>query len=120
VWIVGNHDAEGPRRLPGDVVAAVRIADLELVHAPADGARYGEVAGHLHPCAKVKGRVGKVRRRCFITDGDRIVLPAFGAYAGGLNVLDAAFGRLFVREPLAIALADRRAHAVSWGLLRPD
>jgi metallophosphoesterase superfamily enzyme len=32
-----------------------------------------------------------MRRRCFATDGHRVVLPAFGAFTGGLDVLDAAF-----------------------------
>ena len=43
--------------------------------------------------APASGPGARVRRRCFVTDGERIVLPAFGAYAGGLNVLDAAYGR---------------------------
>jgi hypothetical protein len=120
VWIVGNHDADGPRGLPGEVAAAARIAGLELTHEPAARPRRGEVAGHLHPCARVKGRVGSVRRRCFVTDGERLVLPAFGAFAGGLNVLDAAFAPLFARAPLAVAMGDRRAHPVGWTQLRPD
>ncbi len=120
VWIVGNHDEDGPRGLPGEVVAVARVAGLDLAHEPAGAPRHGEVAGHLHPCAKVKSRVGAVRRRCFVTDGARIVLPAFGAFAGGLNVLDAAFAPLFVRSPLAVVLGERRAHAVGWAQLRPD
>src|SRR5580658_6145875 len=95
VWIVGNHDANGPRVLPGQTAAAWSAAGLSLVHEPVATARYGEVAGHLHPCARVKGRVASVRRRCFITDGERLVMPAFGAFAGGLNVRDVAFRRLF-------------------------
>jgi uncharacterized protein len=120
VWIVGNHDADGPRTLPGQSVATWRAAGLSLVHEPAAAPRFGEVAGHLHPCARVKGRVGSVRRRCFITDGERLVMPAFGAFAGGLNVRDAAFSGLFRRPPLAVALGDRRAHAVGWRQLGPD
>jgi hypothetical protein len=68
----------------------------------------------------VAARGRTVRRRCFITDGERVVLPAFGAYAGGLNVRDAAFKGLFRRPPLAVALGDRRAHAVAWRQLSPD
>jgi len=120
VWIVGNHDADGPRALPGQSAAAWGAAGLSLVHEPAGMPRFGEVAGHLHPAAKVKGRVGSVRRRCFVTDGERLVMPAFGAFAGGLNVRDAAFSGLFRRPPLAVALGDGRAHAVGWGQLRPD
>ena len=120
VWVVGNHDADGPRALPGRVAAGWSAQHLSLVHQPAAAPRFGEVAGHLHPCARIKGRVGSVRRRCFVTDGERLVLPAFGAFAGGLNVRDAAFHGLFRREPLAVALGERRAHAVGWGQLGPD
>jgi DNA ligase-associated metallophosphoesterase len=120
VWIVGNHDADGPRALPGQTAASWSAAGLSLVHEPAARPRFGEVAGHLHPCARVKGRVGSVRRRCFVTDGERLVMPAFGAFAGGLNVRDVAFRGLFRRPPLAVALGDRRAHAVAWGQLGPD
>jgi hypothetical protein len=120
IWIVGNHDADGPTRLPGRSVAAWRAAGLTLTHEPAAAPRAGEVAGHLHPCARVKSRSGAVRRRCFITDGERLVMPAFGAFAGGLNVRDVAFASLFRRPPLAIALGQRRAHAVGWAQLGGD
>ena len=120
VWIVGNHDEAGPAFLPGKVLADLAVQALRLTHEPAGGPAPGEVAGHLHPCAKVRGRGAAVRRRCFITDGERLILPAFGAYAGGLNVLDAAYQGLFVRPPLAVALGATRAHAVGWPSLRPD
>ncbi|HTX49764.1 MAG TPA: ligase-associated DNA damage response endonuclease PdeM [Caulobacteraceae bacterium] len=120
VWVVGNHDADGPRTLPGAVVSELGLAGLTLVHEPAEGPRRGEIAGHLHPCAKIKLRSGSVRRRCFATDGERLVLPAFGAYAGGLNVRDEAFARLFRRRPTAVALGDGRTHTVGWELLRDD
>jgi metallophosphoesterase superfamily enzyme len=61
-----------------------------------------------------------VRRRCFVTDGRRLILPAFGAYAGGLSIRDQAFSGLFSRAPLAVALGQRRAHAVGWGSVRGD
>jgi metallophosphoesterase superfamily enzyme len=80
----------------------------------------GEVAGHLHPAAKVRSPRGAVRRRCFATDALRMVLPAFGAYAGGLNLRDAAFDALFVRPPLAGALGRERVHAIGWRSLAAD
>src|SRR5580704_1041366 len=75
VWIVGNHDADGPRRLPGQTAETWSVAGLSLVHEPAPTPRFGEIAGHLHPAARVKGRIGSVRRRCFVTDGERLVMP---------------------------------------------
>jgi hypothetical protein len=120
IWVVGNHDADGPQALPGQSAACWTAAGLSLVHEPAAAPRYGEVAGHLHPCARIRGRAASVRRRCFVSDGERLVMPAFGAFAGGLNVLDRAYASLFRRAPLAMALGARRVHAVGWGQLGPD
>lgn len=120
IWLAGNHDGPGPRTLPGDAAEEVDVAGLICRHAPRAGPQAGEVAGHLHPAAKVRAPRGTVRRRCFVTDGARIVLPAFGAYAGGLNVRDAAFSGLFARPPLAGALGRARVHAVGWRSLAAD
>ncbi len=119
VWVVGNHDAKGPQRLPGEVVEDMRVEGLAFRHEPQAGPQAGEAAGHLHPCAKVAGP-HSVRRRCFVTDGMRIVLPAFGAYAGGLNVRDPAFAKLFASRPLAVALGPARAQPIGWDRLRGD
>jgi DNA ligase-associated metallophosphoesterase len=120
VWAVGNHDEDGPRALPGAVVDEAMIAGLTFRHEPVPGDQPGEVAGHLHPAAKVTSGRASVRRRCFVTDGARLVLPAFGAFTGGLNILDQAFGPLFGTPPLAAALGRGRVHAVGWKSLRPD
>jgi DNA ligase-associated metallophosphoesterase len=114
IWVIGNHDADGPRALPGEVADELSVAGLTLRHEPVEGAQSGEVAGHLHPCARVTASRGTVRRRCFVTDGERIVVPAFGAYAGGLSIRDKAFAGLFARQPLCGALGTRRVHAVGW------
>ena len=120
VWVVGNHDADGPQALPGERAAELELAGLALRHEPQAGPQANEVAGHLHPAAKVRSARGAVRRRCFISDGERLVLPAFGAYAGGLNVRDAAFAGLFARPPLAGALGRGRVHAIGWRSLATD
>ena len=114
VWVTGNHDPLPPQGLPGETAAELRLAGLDLRHEPAPAFDGGEAAGHLHPCARIAANGRSVRRRCFVTDGERLVLPAFGAYAGGLNIRDEAFKGLFARPPLAIALGGRRAHAVGW------
>ena len=120
VWVVGNHDAEGPQGLPGERASEITLAGLSLRHEPQPGAQPGEVAGHLHPAAKVRGAHGAVRRRCFATDAERLILPAFGAYAGGLNLKDEAFSGLFARPPLAGALGRGRVHAIGWRSLAAD
>ncbi len=120
VWVLGNHDAAGPRGLPGEVVAHLTLGAFTLVHEPAGEPRSAEIAGHLHPCARVRTKSASVRRRCFVTDGERLILPAFGAYAGGLNIRDPAFARLLARRPLAAVLGAQRVHAVGWASLRGD
>ncbi len=120
VWVVGNHDADGPRALPGQTADELSLLGLTLRHEPQAGFQPGEVAGHLHPAARVRATRGSVRRRCFITDGERIILPAFGAYAGGLNVMDKAFAGLFARGPIIGALGSSRVHAVGWRSLAGD
>jgi DNA ligase-associated metallophosphoesterase len=114
VWVVGNHDPAPPARLPGEAADALELAGIALRHEPTPGLASAEAAGHLHPCARITAGGRSVRRRCFVTDGERVILPAFGAYAGGLNIRDAAFEGLFARPPLAVALGPRRAHAVGW------
>jgi hypothetical protein len=77
--------------------AEVEIAGLVFRHEPSIAPVEGEVCGHLHPALTVVGRGRGVRRRCFATDGHRLVLPAFGSLAGGLDLFDQAFARVLSR-----------------------
>lgn len=119
IWICGNHDPDGAGDLGGETAAVVEVAGLTLRHAPSPHPVAGEVAGHLHPCIRIHGSAGSVRRRCFASDGQRLILPAFGAYAGGLNLRDDAFSALFVGGATAFALG-RRVTPVTYERLRPD
>jgi DNA ligase-associated metallophosphoesterase len=120
VWVAGNHDRARPAGLPGIHADSLAIGRLTFRHEPAAGAAPGELAGHLHPAARIAGRGKWVRRRCFVGDGERLILPALGAYAGGLNVLDRAFHGLFTARPRAFLLGAERVYPVSPRVLRPD
>lgn len=124
IWIEGNHDTRRGETalgaLPGDVTNELHVEGLVLRHDPLPGSRPGEVAGHLHPAARVAAAGRAVRRRAFLTDGERLILPAFGAYAGGLNVLDAAFAGLFTRPPVAAVLGDDKVRPIPYRALLPD
>jgi DNA ligase-associated metallophosphoesterase len=112
LWIAGNHDPDPSDRLEGSYAATLAIGPLMFRHTPQAGEAVGEVAGHLHPVARVSGRGRSVRRRCFASDRRRVVLPAFGAYAGGLNVRDPAFADLFGTLAFtAHMLGDARIYA---------
>ncbi len=119
-WVTGNHDPHPPAGLPGETVEELGIGGLVFRHEPSRNAAEGEIAGHLHPCARIVQRGKSVRRRCFATDGTRLVMPAFGAYTGSLNVLDRAFSGLFSRDGLfAYMLGSERIFAIAGAMLRP-
>lgn len=122
IWIAGNHDRILPRRLPGESCAELSVGDITFRHEPAAGEAAGEIAGHLHPVARVAGRGGSVRRRSFVSNGARCVLPAFGAFAGGLNLVDAAFEPLFRARAsiLAYVMGRDAVYAVPRALCLPD
>ncbi|WP_281019009.1 MULTISPECIES: ligase-associated DNA damage response endonuclease PdeM [unclassified Minwuia] len=112
IWISGNHDPEPPAHVGGRVLAEYRCGPLLFRHEPQPGRATGEVAGHLHPKAQVRGRGRSVRARCFVTDGLRLIVPAFGAYTGGLDVMDAAFRPLFPGAFHAWMLLRDQVHPV--------
>jgi DNA ligase-associated metallophosphoesterase len=95
VWIEGNHDPKPPEDLGGRMAAELHLGALVFRHEPSPGPVRGEIAGHLHPCARVVGKTRSIRARCFASDGERLVMPAYGALTGGLNILDKAFRELF-------------------------
>jgi DNA ligase-associated metallophosphoesterase len=121
LWITGNHDRSLPPAIGGDIGAEFASGGLVFRHEPRPGASPGEIAGHLHPSAKVCGRGRAVRCRAFATDGLRLVLPAFGVLAGGLNVLDRAFAPLFAAGAArAVLIGDGRLFPVAFSALSPD
>jgi uncharacterized protein len=119
LWIVGNHDPALPEMIGGGVAEELAISGLTLRHAPDPGTPC-ELAGHLHPVGKVVRRGGGVRRRCFVADGMRCVMPAFGAYAGGLNVCDPIFSPLFPDGFTAHVIGGERLFAIDRKLLCAD
>lgn len=113
IWIEGNHDPAPPPHFGGEVRETLELVGLIFRHQPTEGAAPGEIAGHLHPCAKVRRNGRSLRARCFATDGTRLVMPAFGAYTGGLNVRDAAFVRCFGDVPDALVMGKSRVWPVA-------
>ena len=112
IWISGNHDPALPSDLGGVVANEVAIGKIIFRHEPTGAS--GEIAGHLHPKARVATRGRAMERRCFACDGERAVMPAFGAYTGGLSIRDPAFAKIF-RTPglMAHVLGDNKLHAIA-------
>jgi len=114
IWITGNHDPEPADGVGGTYADMFALGALTFRHVPTTENADGEIAGHLHPLARVGGRGRVVSRRCFAGDGRRLVMPAFGAYAGGLNVRHSAFTDVF-RTPAfsAHVLGQERLYTVA-------
>jgi len=112
IWISGNHDPALPSDIGGIVAEEVAIGPIVFRHEPTGAP--GEIAGHLHPKARVATRGRSMERRCFACDGERAVMPAFGAYTGGLSIRDAAFAKIFQTLGfMAHVLGDNRLHSIA-------
>jgi DNA ligase-associated metallophosphoesterase len=119
IWVAGNHDP-GPLRLGGRHLGELRLGPLTLRHAAEPAAAPGEVSGHYHPKLRL-GLGGRgLARPCFLHDARRLILPAFGAYTGGLRADHPALAALLGPDAravltgtpcLALPLAAARARA---------
>ena len=118
IWVEGNHDPDPPAHLGGRGEKVLRISDCVFRHEPTG--EEGELAGHLHPVAKVAGRGRSVRRKCFVTDGERMILPSLGRFTGGLNVLDPAISRLFAAGHMVFGTSSAAVHLLDRKVLAPD
>lgn len=108
VWIAGNHDPAPPPVVGGEAAGEITLGSITLRHEPKQRPDGGEIAGHLHPSARIRRRGRAVRRRCFVHDARRMIIPAFGALTGGLDVSDRAIAGLFTTIPkVAMLGADR-------------
>lgn len=95
IWVEGNHDA-GTFALGGTHRADVTLGPIALRHIAT--MQTPEISGHYHP----KARIGPTTRRCFLIDAHRIILPAYGAYAGGLCCDDQALRTLMASNAIAV------------------
>jgi hypothetical protein len=95
IWVAGNHDPHPGCGIGGEFAGSVACGTIEFRHEPGRGRSSGEVAGHLHPSARICRRGRTLTRRCFAASSERLILPAFGAYAGGLSIRSPAFFEVF-------------------------
>jgi uncharacterized protein len=114
IWIAGNHDPQPAQDIGGSFADTLACGPVVFRHIPQANPCDGEVAGHLHPVARVTQRGRTTSRRCFAGDGARLVMPAFGAYTGGLNVRDRAFADVFATLAFtAHMLGEGRLYAIA-------
>lgn len=121
IWLNGNHDPVINDCVGGTALGEVTVSGLTFRHEPTAGRVTHEIAGHLHPAARVSFHGHVIRRPCFVGNGMRLVLPAFGTYAGGLNVLDDAFTPVFGDDGLSVlVLGQEGLYPIAPRLLKED
>ncbi len=114
VWLLGNHDPLPPDGMLGATAEWWEADGIVFRHQA--GAGNGiEVCGHHHPKASVATRAQTITRPCFVAGPQRLMLPAFGAFTGGLDVRNPAIAGLFPRGARAFLLGRDRLFAFSLG-----
>ena len=102
IWVAPKMDRTAQSRFGGTLAPELTVEGIRLCHQPRLGAITHEVAGALHPAARLVMNGTAIRRPCFVSNGLRLIVPAFSAFSGGLNILDAAFDPLFGGDVMAV------------------
>lgn len=114
LWISGNHDPAPPQGVAGSCADGVKVGSAWLRHEPEAASVEPQICGHFHPVARLSGRGINVRRRCFAFTSNILILPAFAALTGGLNVRETVLTR-WLGEDFCVGIAGHRnlvkAHA---------
>lgn len=116
IWICGNHDPAPPESWGGRRLPGLTVGPFTFRHEADPKNAAGEVSGHFHPKAGFSVRGRHMSGRCFVSDGRRLVLPAFGAYAGGLDVRDPAIAGLFRAGFFAYVIGRSRLFKIRYNV----
>ncbi|MEM7599492.1 MAG: ligase-associated DNA damage response endonuclease PdeM [Pseudomonadota bacterium] len=100
IWIEGNHDP-GPVEMGGTHLAELPLLPLTFRHIARDG-QSGEISGHYHPKTTLNIRGRSVTRPAFLVDVDRVIMPAYGTYTGGLRSHAPELQNLMRAETIAV------------------
>lgn len=114
-WILGNHDPDIPRGLIGDQEDHIECGGFLLTHLPTapfsgDGVN---ICGHLHPKVRIKTRRSRVSAPCWAASRERIIMPSFGTFTGGLDVEHEAIASELVGDRAYFATAGQAVVALA-------
>jgi DNA ligase-associated metallophosphoesterase len=107
-WIVGNHDAGFADHCGGTIVEEAEVGGVLLRHEALTGEKLPEISGHFHPKLRLNLNGRRISRRCFVASDRKLILPAFGALTGGLDVRHPEIVRAIDGDAVALVpVADR-------------
>jgi uncharacterized protein len=107
-WITGNHDAGLIDHCGGHILVEAEIDGLVMRHEAQPGERRPELSGHFHPKLRIRARGRQVARRAFVASDTKLILPAFGALTGGLDVDHPQIVRAVGRDARALVPVNDR------------
>jgi uncharacterized protein len=117
-WVVGESQQPIPDLTGAVTCPLYTLGGVKFRYEPVRAPVGHEIAGRMHPIARVS-EYGLINRaRCFVSNGMRMILPSVGAYSAGKNVLDDDFAPLLGREGLFVWVAmNGKVYPVSAGQL---
>jgi uncharacterized protein len=101
-WIVGNHDAQLPSGIGGEVLAEAELDGVILRHEADPNDPRPEISGHFHPKYRAQGARGGVTRACFVAHETKLIMPSFGSLTGGLYADHPAISAAMARPSAAL------------------
>lgn len=113
IWVTGNHDPDIGTD-PQNTVSEFSLAPLIFRHEasiPLE-TNYGEVSGHYHPKFALKNNRGKITKPCFVVDEQRLIVPAFGTFTGGMDVEQPPLSALFKNPKTIYMLGETKLYTV--------
>jgi DNA ligase-associated metallophosphoesterase len=106
IWILGNHDPDIPKGLKGAQEDHVQEGGFLLTHLPIEAEGGLNICGHLHPKVKIKTGRRNFWKACFACSEERIILPSFGTFTGGLDVGHEAITEVLGEKPCYFAISS--------------
>ncbi|MGB3590589.1 MAG: ligase-associated DNA damage response endonuclease PdeM [Nonlabens sp.] len=98
--VMGNHDVISRERfhhLGMNTYDCLQMNTFFLTHHPEEQEGYFNIAGHVHPSVKMRGKgYQKVKLACFFQSNHGIILPAFGDFTGTYNLTPKKGNRIYV------------------------
>lgn len=91
LWITGNHDENMPHGFGAERAEEAKVGGIILRHEARPGETGAELSGHFHPKIRMQVRGRHIARPCAVIarakigTQERMIMPAFGAYTGGMD-----------------------------------
>ena len=113
-WVTGEEKYELPGGIGGEAVPQLTVNGIKFRADAVQAPVANEIAGGMHPVAQVSEYGHVTRGRCFVTNGQRLIMPAVGNYSAGANVLSSAFDRFLGQGALFVwFLSQGRVYPVA-------